>query len=221
MKVSQFTILLFGRLLLNMYRTGVGLHPTLAVKGVHIDPDLPGACRQVIMQAQKEYPPDLSNCKDKFLVQSVLMSAGSTGGAELNAELFDKSNSTNITDTKLKVVLVAPPAPPSPVPEGDEAEEPSAKVTTRTTDERHYTTLDDLAASTEEVNTLKETVKKLEKDKASLSQKLQMLELRMEGKATVASRTDASQALLTRSAGFTLLHLVLTAIICFLLGHYT
>jgi hypothetical protein len=31
---------------------------------------------QVIMQAQKEYPPDFNNCKDKFLVQTVQMLPG-------------------------------------------------------------------------------------------------------------------------------------------------
>lgn len=37
-----------------------------------------------MMQAQKEYPPDMSNCKDKFLVQTVLL----LPGQDLEADTF-------------------------------------------------------------------------------------------------------------------------------------
>jgi hypothetical protein len=69
------------------------------------------------MQAQREYPPSLSDVKDKFLVQYVAV------GADVNEvvpDLFDSSKNKDIKQTKLKVLLVGPPKPPSPVPEGVE-----------------------------------------------------------------------------------------------------
>lgn len=81
----------------------------------------PGATKdvQVIMQAQREYPPTLADCKDKFLVQTVKVSPKVS---DITPELFDGANSGNIKQSKLRVVLVGPPKPPSPVPEGVEEE---------------------------------------------------------------------------------------------------
>lgn len=72
----------------------------------------------VTMQAQREAPPDLQ-CKDKFLVQSVI----ATYGAELkdiNQDMFNKDTENNVEECKLRVVYVPPPKPPSPVPEESE-----------------------------------------------------------------------------------------------------
>nr|CAD1820733.1 unnamed protein product [Ananas comosus var. bracteatus] len=76
----------------------------------------------VTMQAQREAPPDLQ-CKDKFLVQSVVTSAGTTA-KDITAETFTKESGNKIDEVKLRVVYVAPPQPPSPVPE--ESEESSS-----------------------------------------------------------------------------------------------
>ena len=43
-------------------------------------------CAQVVMQAQRERPPSLSDCKDKFLVQTCTVPAGTPEGS---AELFE------------------------------------------------------------------------------------------------------------------------------------
>ncbi|CAA7391597.1 unnamed protein product [Spirodela intermedia] len=72
----------------------------------------------VTMQAQKEAPADLQ-CKDKFLVQSVTVSPGSTL-KDITAEMFTRDSGKNVEECKLKVTYVAPPQPPSPVPEGSE-----------------------------------------------------------------------------------------------------
>eukprot|EP00951_Prasinocladus_malaysianus_P001121 scaffold7855_cov39-Prasinocladus_malaysianus.AAC.1 len=128
--------------------------------------------------SQKEFPPDLSNCKDKFLVQTVELESLKGEKPEVNAELFDKSNADKIIDTKLKVVLVAPPAPPSPVPEGEEGED-GAK---RPQDPKYASTIDDLAAATKEVNTLKDKLKKMGEERNVLMERMQMLELQVEGK---------------------------------------
>ena len=65
----------------------------------------------VIMQAQREWPADISMCKDKFLVQST-----GSGGATDFTELFAKGKD-DIKEAKLRVSYVQPAPPPSPVPE--------------------------------------------------------------------------------------------------------
>ena len=69
------------------------------------------------MQAQRERPPSLSDCKDKFLVQSCIVGPGVT---EASQDIFESRSATDIKHTKLRVVLLGPPEPPSPVPEGVE-----------------------------------------------------------------------------------------------------
>ncbi|MQM11817.1 hypothetical protein Taro_044722 [Colocasia esculenta] len=60
----------------------------------------------VTMQAQKTAPPDLE-CKDKFLVQSVVIPFGSTE-EDLKPNLFSKEIGGFIEENKLRVVLVSP-----------------------------------------------------------------------------------------------------------------
>ncbi|XP_021898552.1 vesicle-associated protein 1-2 [Carica papaya] len=72
----------------------------------------------VTMQAQKEAPPDMQ-CKDKFLLQSVVASPGTTT-KDITAEMFNKEAGHQVEESKLRVVYVAPPQPPSPVREGSE-----------------------------------------------------------------------------------------------------
>ncbi|GMH22771.1 hypothetical protein Nepgr_024614 [Nepenthes gracilis] len=72
----------------------------------------------VTMQAQKEAPPDMQ-CKDKFLLQSAVASAGATV-KDITADTFNKEAGHVVDECKLRVVYVAPPQPPSPVPEGSE-----------------------------------------------------------------------------------------------------
>ncbi|KAK4435030.1 Vesicle-associated protein 1-2 [Sesamum alatum] len=71
----------------------------------------------VTMQAQKEAPLDMQ-CKDKFLLQSVVASPGATA-KDITTEMFNKEQG-QVEECKLKVVYVAPPQPPSPVAEGSE-----------------------------------------------------------------------------------------------------
>ncbi|EPS74459.1 vesicle-associated protein 1-1, partial [Genlisea aurea] len=72
----------------------------------------------VTMQAQKEAPPDLQ-CKDKFLLQCVVASPGSTA-KDITTEMFSKESGKHVDECKLKVLYVQPPQPPSPVHEGSE-----------------------------------------------------------------------------------------------------
>ncbi|XP_072960504.1 vesicle-associated protein 1-2-like isoform X2 [Typha angustifolia] len=72
----------------------------------------------VTMQAQREAPPDMQ-CKDKFLVQSVVVSAGATA-KDITLEMFTKDSGNVVDEVKLRVVYISPPQPPSPVSEGSE-----------------------------------------------------------------------------------------------------
>ncbi|KAF7133459.1 hypothetical protein RHSIM_Rhsim09G0191300 [Rhododendron simsii] len=76
----------------------------------------------VTMQAQREAPPDMQ-CKDRFLIQSVVARPGTTP-KDINPEMFNKEAGNHVEDCKLRVVYVSPPKPPSPVPEESEEGSP-------------------------------------------------------------------------------------------------
>ncbi|KAJ3680362.1 hypothetical protein LUZ60_016640 [Juncus effusus] len=83
---------------------------------------LPGSTSDVVvtMQAQKEAPLDF-HCKDKFLVQSVIVNEG-FNTKDITAQMFSKDSGNLVDEVKLRVAYVAPPQRPSPVPEeSDEA----------------------------------------------------------------------------------------------------
>ncbi|KAL1190610.1 Vesicle-associated protein 1-2 [Cardamine amara subsp. amara] len=67
-------------------------------------------------------------CKDKFLLQCVVTSPGVTA-KDVTPEMFSKQTGLRVEETKLRVVYVAPPRPPSPVREGsEEGSSPRASV---------------------------------------------------------------------------------------------
>ncbi|XP_076930744.1 vesicle-associated protein 1-1-like [Bidens hawaiensis] len=67
----------------------------------------------VTMQAQKEAPPDMQ-CKDKFLLQSVVVSSG-IATKDITPEMFSKQPGRVVEECKLRVIYLPPPQPPSPV----------------------------------------------------------------------------------------------------------
>ncbi|XAR54145.1 hypothetical protein NMG60_11029160 [Bertholletia excelsa] len=71
----------------------------------------------VTMQAQREAPSDMQ-CKDKFLIQSVVAPNGTTT-KDITQEMFNKEEGKVVEEFKLRVVCI-PANPPSPVPEGSE-----------------------------------------------------------------------------------------------------
>uniref|UniRef100_A0A0D9X4K6 MSP domain-containing protein n=1 Tax=Leersia perrieri TaxID=77586 RepID=A0A0D9X4K6_9ORYZ len=77
----------------------------------------------VTMQAQREAPPDMQ-CKDKFLVQSVVAPSG-VSVKDVTGEMFMKESGNKVEEVKLRVTYIAPPQPPSPVPEESEEGSPS------------------------------------------------------------------------------------------------
>ncbi|KAL6634876.1 hypothetical protein ACP70R_027547 [Stipagrostis hirtigluma subsp. patula] len=82
-----------------------------------------GSCGiTVTMQAPKEIPPDY-HCKDKFLVQSIVVQGG-TKPKDIVPDMFSKAPGKVVEEFKLRVVYV-PANPPSPVPEEAEEENES------------------------------------------------------------------------------------------------
>ncbi|XP_057809145.1 uncharacterized protein LOC131023620 [Salvia miltiorrhiza] len=81
----------------------------------------------VTMQAQKEAPPDMQ-CRDKFLLQSVVVNPG-VSAKDITPEMFNKESGNQVDECKLRVAYVPPPQPPSPVREGsEEGSSPRASV---------------------------------------------------------------------------------------------
>ncbi|XP_062200582.1 vesicle-associated protein 1-2-like isoform X2 [Phragmites australis] len=76
---------------------------------------LPRSCCTVVvtMQAQTVAPPDLQ-CKDKFLVQSVVVS---DSAKDITSQMFMKEGGNVVEEVKLKVTYVMPPEPPSEIAE--------------------------------------------------------------------------------------------------------
>ncbi|KAM4119365.1 hypothetical protein ACJW30_03G052900 [Castanea mollissima] len=64
----------------------------------------------VTMQAQRTAPPDMV-CKDKFLIQSTSVPAG-TIDEDITPSMFAKDGSKYIEENKLRVTLISPPSSP-------------------------------------------------------------------------------------------------------------
>lgn len=82
------------------------VRPTVGILNPH------GTCDfTVTMQAQRTAPPDL-NCKDKFLVQSAVVSSETTQD-EITSDLFvNDNNGRQVEEKKLRVVLISPSSSP-------------------------------------------------------------------------------------------------------------
>ncbi|CAA0820372.1 Vesicle-associated protein 1-3 [Striga hermonthica] len=118
----------------------------------------------VTMQAQKEAPLDMQ-CKDKFLVQSVIAPQGTTN-KEVIQEMFSREDGKVVEEIRLKVVYF-PANPPSPVPEGDEEE--TSTGTSSAEDEIRKPMLSEV------FSLLITVVSKLNEEKASVTKQNQRL----------------------------------------------
>ncbi|THU64117.1 hypothetical protein C4D60_Mb01t23080 [Musa balbisiana] len=106
----------------------------------------------VTMQAQKEAPPDMQ-CKDKFLLLSVIAENGVTT-KDITSEMvatylqfFNKEPGKVVDEFKLRVVCV-PASPPSPVPEESE-EGSSPRLSTFENGAQSLKTLDSVSRANE------------------------------------------------------------------------
>jgi hypothetical protein len=104
---------------------------------------------EVTMQAQREAPPDMQ-CKDKFLVQSVIAPVGSSP-KDVSQELFNKEAGKEVHEAKLRVLYVSPPQPPSPITESsEEGLSPKMEAAVDNGD-RHFPSLDPTAKEISEL----------------------------------------------------------------------
>lgn len=187
---------------------------------------------QVIMQAQKEYPADFQNCKDKFMVQTTAMSSDE----QLDKETFNKDVRKELKEHRLKVVLEGPAAPPSPVPEANENDDESARaaaaaataaaagpeptaVPVSTGDARLRSTLNNLSDVTTENSGLKAEVDKLRKERDDLRRQLDTMQFQSASAKQSAAKQATAQA--PRAGGMlSIIYIILVAIMAFLAGHY-
>jgi len=181
----------------------------------------------VIMQALKETPPDLTACKDKFQVLSAVVP--SEGGAAPNptaadfTALFGK-DSASLCQTKLKVSYVQPVPPPSPVPEEDEAAaaaDDKSGAGGADMSAKYASAMSSLAAATSERNTATAEKEKVAKDLSAMSNKVSELTTQLASASSAGAGTATVAAPTKAQVGFTLLHLLLTAILAFIVGRYT
>ncbi|CAF2125900.1 unnamed protein product [Brassica napus] len=138
---------------------------------------LPGdSCNvTVTMQAQKEAPLDMQ-CKDKFLVQSVIVSDATTS-KDVLAEMFNKEPGRMIEDFKLRVVYI-PANPPSPVPEGsEEGNSPRTDFPASQFDDHVSRTLEETSEKSSEAWSM---IHKLTEEKACAVQQSQKLRQELE-----------------------------------------
>ncbi|KAL8142218.1 hypothetical protein V2J09_015250 [Rumex salicifolius] len=122
------------------------------------------------MQAQKEAPADMQ-CKDKFLVQSVIAPEGATT-KDLAAEMFNKEEGKVVEEFKLRVIYI-PANPPSPVPEESEEGSPPRP----TGQENGYQAASSVARRLDDFkgNSSEDLISKLTEEKASAIQQNQKL----------------------------------------------
>eukprot|EP00252_Welwitschia_mirabilis_P013933 TRINITY_DN3087_c0_g1_i1.p1 TRINITY_DN3087_c0_g1~~TRINITY_DN3087_c0_g1_i1.p1 ORF type:complete len:237 (+),score=32.94 TRINITY_DN3087_c0_g1_i1:235-945(+) len=157
----------------------------------------------VTMQAQREMPSDLQ-CKDKFLIQSVIAPYG-IESKDVPQDLFNKENGKTIEEIKLKVSYLPPPTPPSPVPEGSE-EGLSPRVSSLENAKQTNLFSD---------NTLKETSEL----KAKLTEAQTMLASLTEEKKTLSQHVEQLQTKLEAARrGSNTSHTHFSIFFCFIIG---
>lgn len=174
---------------------------------------------QVIMQAQKEQPLDL-NCKDKFMVQTVVLAEGE----DIDKDTFNKDvRKEGLREARLRVVLEGPAAPPSPVPEASEHDEDSRSIATtgvgaaavsappKTVVE--HAVVPEASTGQQETSMLRARLDRITAERDELRRSLEQLQAQQ--RSAPATRAVAPRR------GFTIMHIIIVAILAFLLGHFT
>ncbi|XP_068649888.1 vesicle-associated protein 1-1-like [Aristolochia californica] len=165
----------------------------------------------VTMQAQKEAPADMQ-CKDKFLLQSVIAYPGATA-KDITPEMFNKESGNLVEECKLRVIYVAPPQPPSPVPEGsDEGSSPRASLSDNgiLNPSEFSAASKSFAEPQEKVSEMKALISRLSEEKTVAIQQSNKLRQEVE-----LLRREGSK----QSGGISFIYVVLIAVIGILLGY--
>ncbi|CAM6114009.1 unnamed protein product [Calypogeia fissa] len=180
----------------------------------------------VTMQAQREAPPDMQ-CKDKFLVQSVIAPFGSSV-KDVSQELFNKEAGKDIHEAKLRVLYVAPPQPPSPVAESAEEGLSPKMQSASDNGDRHYLGHDvmskdvsELKAKLIETRAEHATMTAERNSAVELSQRLQQELANMVAQMDKRNASKgAPQALKPQQQGFSFLFLFIVGILGILVGYF-
>ncbi|KAK7256550.1 hypothetical protein RIF29_30003 [Crotalaria pallida] len=170
----------------------------------------------VTMQAQKEAPPDLQ-CKDKFLLQSVVASPGTTT-KDITPEMFNREAGHNVEECKLRVVYVAPPRPPSPVREGSD-EESSPRVSVSETG--HSDASEFIAAASRAFNERVEPHDTTPETRALLSKATEERNSAIDQKKRLQNELELLRREVSRNrGGMPTMYVIVVALIGFILGYF-
>ncbi|ESR58545.1 hypothetical protein CICLE_v10021988mg [Citrus x clementina] len=165
----------------------------------------------VTMQAQKEAPPDFQ-CKDKFLLLSVVAPDGATA-KDIGPDMFTKEDGKVVEEFKLRVVYI-PANPPSPVPEGSE-EGSSPRAFSQENGNHHNSSFDDVSKSLEvpkeKSSEAWSMISKLTEEKTSAMQQNQKLRQELE-----FVRKEISKS---RAGGFSTVFVLLIGLLGILVGY--
>ncbi|XVE76940.1 hypothetical protein DITRI_Ditri13aG0021000 [Diplodiscus trichospermus] len=172
---------------------------------------LPGStCNvTVTMQAQKEAPSE--QCRDKFLIQSVVAPDGATS-KDITPEMFNKEDGRFMDEFKLRVIYI-PANPPSPVPEeSEEGTPPRASVHENG---KQNSSFEDVSRSLEETKQKSSEawsmISKLTDEKSSALQQNQRLHQELE-----LMRKEISRS---RTSGFSLSFVLLIGLLGVVIGY--
>ena len=197
------------------------------------------------MQSQKEWPADFAQCKDKFLVQSATVDAAAmeelrgAGGAKAFVDLFGAAKPAGgaaaapalpgagpVSEAKLRVQYNSPAPPPSPVVEdagegttpgaphagGGGGEAPVAAAAAGDAKAARAGADAALAA--------RERAQAVD-DRSELARRLAAVQTERDGLKQQLAAAAGAAARARSAVPFTLLHLLLTALVAFCLGRYT
>ena len=171
---------------------------------------------QVVMMAHKTYDEDMADCKDKFMIQTVLLAPGE----EITEATFNKEvRKSDIREARLRVIVEGPPTP-AQVQEEEQEEEPLNEKELRTLELKNLKAAEqqeklnalskDLAEATKANKLLTTCLAKTEAERDELRRTLDQVQLQQEKPAP-------DPALTLRVS---LVHIILAAIVAFLIGHY-
>lgn len=166
----------------------------------------------VTMQAQKEAPLDMQ-CKDKFLVQSVIAPPGATL-KDITSDMFNKEPGKVIEENKLRVLYVPPPQLPSTILESSEEGQSQKEATSDiTSDVSSLNTVSkDLNELKAKLSEAQAEISKLTEEKSSAFQKKQKLEQEL----ALIKKSDHGRARL----GFSFLFVCFIGLVGIILGYY-
>lgn len=155
---------------------------------------------------------------------------------QIEKDTFNKEVRKDLKEYRLRVIIEGPAAPPSPVPEANEADEdglrsgagmfsapavaaPSLAAAPVAagpvdTDARLRSTMDQLAAVSSEHSKLKQQVELLHKERDELRRQLDTFHLQ------AGSKSAAPVAAAAAKPSVGILHVLLAAIIAFVIGHF-